>query len=170
MGDLSHNPQKALGFLQRLRSVFTMFPQVWQFGQFRGSGVRGHFGGVCRTACCFSLIQGLSNAYHLGPYQALIKPFATQPPPQIPGQITLGPPRLSMHTRKFSFRSENDHPCLSGLSMLIQSPPQTPLGPHDHVSPSLRDRTGIPSGWWWWWWWLLLYLRQTNITTENHHC
>ena len=50
-------------------------------------GPEGSFflGGVCRIACCFSLIQGLSNAYHL----TLIKPLATQPPPQNPGQITL---------------------------------------------------------------------------------
>ena len=78
-----------LDFLQCLWCVFTNFPQFWQFW---GYGVlRGHFlgGWVWRIACCFSFIQGLSNAYNLSPYQALNKPLATQPPPQNPGQITL---------------------------------------------------------------------------------
>ena len=82
--------------------------------------------GVCRIACCFSLIQGLSKAYHLSPYQALIKPLAIQPPLQNPGQITL--PDFQWAPGN-SLLSENGH---RFLSMAYPDPPASPpTGNHE---------------------------------------
>ena len=126
MGDLSHNPEKRkLWFFCSACDVCS--PIFFNFGNFGDMGSWGviFWGGwVWRIACCFSFIQGLSNAYHLSPYQALNKPLATQPPPQNPGQITL--PDFQWTPGNTPFFLKMIILAYPWLSKLIQTTCQTP--------------------------------------------
>ena len=64
-------PTKGIGIFAVLAMYVQHFPEILAILGIWGPEGSFYFGGVCRIACCFSLLQGLSNAYHLSIFKPL---------------------------------------------------------------------------------------------------